>query len=149
LLVRSDTSSSERRVSPSWTITTLKARLEPITGIPASCQKLSLKIASQAPQAVEAADEETTQIGAWPLQAYAELQVGRGLSCCFIAITYHPLLSSSGNELVLASIPRLALHTGQPRSRSCHLSRDQIVHACVAVAYETSRGIVLGPLLVD
>ncbi|EGP89838.1 unnamed protein product [Zymoseptoria tritici ST99CH_1A5] len=75
LLVRSDTSSSERRVSPSWTVATLKARLEPITGIPASCQKLSLKIASQAPQPIEAADEEAAVIGAWPLQAYAELQV--------------------------------------------------------------------------
>lgn len=76
LLVKSDTSSSERRVSPAWTIATLKGRLEPITGIPASCQRLSLKVGSQASQPIEAADEEATQIGAWPLQAYAELQVG-------------------------------------------------------------------------
>lgn len=75
LLLRSDNSSSERRVTPSWTISQLKARLEPITGVPASCQRLSLKVASQPPQPIEAADEDSTQIGAWPLQAYAELQV--------------------------------------------------------------------------
>lgn len=76
LLVRSDNSSSERRVTPSWTISQLKARLEPITGIPASCQKLHLNVASQPPQAIQAADEDTAPIDAWPLQAYAELQVG-------------------------------------------------------------------------
>lgn len=76
LLVRSDTSSSERRVSPAWTIATLKGRLEPITGIPASCQRLSLKVGSQPSLPIEAADEETTQIGTYSLQAYAELQVG-------------------------------------------------------------------------
>ncbi|KAK4631323.1 Cell polarity protein alp11 [Fulvia fulva] len=75
LLVRSENSSSERRVSPAWTITHLKDRLEPITGVPASCQKLSLKLASHPPQSIEAQDEDGTQIGAWPLQAYAELQV--------------------------------------------------------------------------
>jgi tubulin-folding cofactor B len=32
--------SSERRVSPAWTVEQLKAKLEPITGIPPSCQKL-------------------------------------------------------------------------------------------------------------
>lgn len=76
VLVRSETTSSERRIAPSWTIAELKGRLEPITGIPASCQRLSLKIGSQPAQALEAADEDSTQIGAWPLQAYAELQVG-------------------------------------------------------------------------
>lgn len=84
LLVRSENSSSERRVSPAWTITHLKDRLEPITGVPASCQKLSLKLASHPPQSIEAQDEDGTQIGAWPLQAYAELQVGGCHSACLI-----------------------------------------------------------------
>ncbi|EME85884.1 uncharacterized protein MYCFIDRAFT_210352 [Pseudocercospora fijiensis CIRAD86] len=75
LLVRSENSSSERRVTPSWTITQLKARLEPVTGVPATCQTLTLTVASQPPQVIEAADEDTTQIARWPLQAYAELQV--------------------------------------------------------------------------
>lgn len=76
LLITSETVSSERRISPAWTIAHLKGRLEPITGIPAGCQKLSLKVASQTPQPIEAADEESTQLTHWPLQAYAEIQVG-------------------------------------------------------------------------
>ncbi|KAK3115357.1 hypothetical protein LTR53_005399 [Teratosphaeriaceae sp. CCFEE 6253] len=75
LLIRSDNSASERRVSPAWTITQLKARLDPITGVPASCQRLSLKIGSQAPLPITALDEDGTQLANWPLQAYAELQV--------------------------------------------------------------------------
>ena len=76
LLITSENSSSERRISPSWTVAHLKGRLEPITGIPAGCQKLQLKIASQTPQAIEAADEETAQLMQWPLQPYAEIHVG-------------------------------------------------------------------------
>ena len=76
LLVVSENSSSERRVTPSWSIAVLKARLEPITGVPATCQRLSLKVGSQPPHAIEAQDEDKTQIGTWPLQPYAELQVG-------------------------------------------------------------------------
>lgn len=76
LLVTSENSSSERRVTPSWTIAHLKGRLEPITGIPAGCQRLQLKIASQTSQAIEAADEEATQVQQWPLQPYAEIHVG-------------------------------------------------------------------------
>jgi hypothetical protein len=76
LLIVSENSASERRISPSWTIAQLKDRLEPVTGVPATCQKLSLKIGSQAAQPIEAADEESTILAAWPLQAYAELKVG-------------------------------------------------------------------------
>ncbi|KAK4550673.1 hypothetical protein LTR36_000252 [Oleoguttula mirabilis] len=75
LLIASENSSSERRVSPSWTITQLKTRLEPITGIPASCQRLSLKVASQTPQPIEAQNEDATQLANWPLQTYAEIYV--------------------------------------------------------------------------
>jgi hypothetical protein len=32
--------SAERRISPSWTISQLKAKLEPVTGIPQSAQRL-------------------------------------------------------------------------------------------------------------
>ena len=77
LLISSDNASSERRITPSWTISHLKERLEPITGVPASCQRLVLKVASQTPQSIEAADEDSTQLGRWSLQAYAEIQVGR------------------------------------------------------------------------
>lgn len=76
LLITSENSSSERRVTPSWTIAHLKGRLEPITGIPAGCQRLQLKIASQTPRAIEAVDEEAVQVSQWPLQPYAEIHVG-------------------------------------------------------------------------
>ena len=75
LITSENSSSSERRVTPSWSISHLKARLEPITGIPASCQRLSLRIASQAPQAIEAQDEDVTQLSNWPLHTYAEIYV--------------------------------------------------------------------------
>lgn len=76
LLVVSENSSSERRISPSWTIAQLKNRLEPVTGVPATCQKLSLKIGSQEAQPIEAPNEDSTVLAAWPLQAYAEIKVG-------------------------------------------------------------------------
>lgn len=80
LLVVSENSSSERRVSPSWTIAQLKNRLEPVTGVPATCQKLSLKIGSQPAQPIESANEDATLLSAWPLQAYAEIKVGADFS---------------------------------------------------------------------
>lgn len=90
LLIVSDNSASERRISPSWTIAQLKGRLEPVTGVPATCQKLSLKIGSQPAQPIEAADEESTILTAWPLQAYAELKVGITDLCffsCLVALS--------------------------------------------------------------
>ena len=75
LLVVSPNASSERRVTPSWTVAHLKARLEPITGIPASAQRLALRVGSQDPVAIAAPDEETARLSAFPLQAYAELHV--------------------------------------------------------------------------
>jgi len=77
LLIISENSSSERRVTLSWTIAQLKGRLEPITGIPASCQRLGLKVTSSQPaRPIEARDEDATQLASWPLQAYAEIHVG-------------------------------------------------------------------------
>ncbi|ERF71441.1 hypothetical protein EPUS_06823 [Endocarpon pusillum Z07020] len=35
--------SAERRINPSWTISQLKAKLEPITGIPPGCQHLRIR----------------------------------------------------------------------------------------------------------
>lgn len=87
LQITSENSSSERRVTPSWTVAHLKARLEPITGIPAGCQRLQLKIGSQRTQAIEAADEDATCLHSWPLQAYAEIHVGIThfrLTTCFM-----------------------------------------------------------------
>lgn len=76
LLVTSENASSERRITPSWTIGQLKARLEPITGVPPSAQKLLLKAsAARDPVPIEADDEEATSLAGFGLVPYAELQV--------------------------------------------------------------------------
>ncbi|KAH6670111.1 CAP Gly-rich domain-containing protein [Halenospora varia] len=75
LLVSSENASSERRVTPSWTIGQLKAKLEPVTGIPPLSQKLILKLGSQQTVPIEAADEENTQLSSFPLAPYAEILV--------------------------------------------------------------------------
>ena len=82
LLIVSTASSSERRITPSWSIAHLKTKLEPVTGIPPSAQKLTLRLPEQHDTCtVEAGDEETAQIGQWPLVPYAELKV-RSAQCC-------------------------------------------------------------------
>lgn len=76
MYVISENASSERRITPSWSIDTFKTKLEPITGIPPSAQRLSLK-SSKAAQSVplEAADEENTFLNSFPLAAYGEIHV--------------------------------------------------------------------------
>lgn len=82
LNIVSDNSRSERRISPSWTIAHLKERLEPITGVPSTSQRLTLKVGgSQAAVAISALNEETTQLSQFPLQPYAELNVGLLIVC--------------------------------------------------------------------
>lgn len=78
MLVVSPNSSSERRISPAWSISQFKARLEPITGIPASTQRLSLRLggSQQQPYEILSSRENTTKLSEWPLQAYAEIHVG-------------------------------------------------------------------------
>jgi hypothetical protein len=75
LLIKSTNAESERRVNPSWTIAHFKSRLEPITGVPSSTQKLSFRIASQDAVPIEAANEEAVQLSAFGLQPYAEVTV--------------------------------------------------------------------------
>lgn len=75
LYVVSDYASGERRITPSWSISQLKAKLEPITGIPPSCQQIFLKTSSNEKIAVEAPDEESVHLQQFPLAPYAELLV--------------------------------------------------------------------------
>jgi tubulin-folding cofactor B len=80
LLITSDNARSERRISPAWTIAQLKSRLEPITGIPASSQRLTLKVASWPDQNLQTVNEDNTQLSAFTLQSYAELHVSGDFS---------------------------------------------------------------------
>ncbi|KAF2711004.1 tubulin-specific chaperone-like protein B [Pleomassaria siparia CBS 279.74] len=75
IIIASSNSSSERRISPSWSIAHLKSRLEPITGIPVHCQRLTLRIGSQDAVPIAADDEEQTQLASFALQPYAEMTV--------------------------------------------------------------------------
>ncbi|KAM7206280.1 CAP Gly-rich domain containing protein [Rhypophila sp. PSN 637] len=75
LYVVSDYSSSERRITPSWSISQLKKKLEPITGIPPSCQRISLKTPTNEIISLETEDEENVQLHNYPLTPYAELGV--------------------------------------------------------------------------
>jgi tubulin-folding cofactor B len=91
LLVSSPNSSSERRISPSWTIAHLKSRLEPITGVPAGSQQLSLRVGSQDAVPITAADEEQTRLTSFPLQPYAEITVSAFIySVSYCACYYRP-----------------------------------------------------------
>jgi hypothetical protein len=75
LFVVSEYSSSERRITPAWSIAQLKKKMEPITGIPPPCQKITLKTATNTSLPVEAVDEEAAQLANFPLVPYAELHV--------------------------------------------------------------------------
>lgn len=78
ILVNSENTASERRISPAWTISHFKGRLEPITGIPSSSQRLTLRQPGHPKPGIpiEAADEETTRLENWHLTPYAEIYVG-------------------------------------------------------------------------
>ncbi|KAK8094518.1 Cell polarity protein alp11 [Apiospora hydei] len=75
LQVVSENSASERRITPSWSISQLKAKLEPMTGVPPSAQRLVLKTPAKETVAIEAMDEDNTYLSSFPLTPYAELQV--------------------------------------------------------------------------
>ncbi|KAL2016346.1 hypothetical protein VTK56DRAFT_3832 [Thermocarpiscus australiensis] len=75
LYVVSDYSSSERRITPSWSISQLKTKLEPVTGIPPSCQQIFLKTSPSEKVPIEAADEDAVRLQQFPLVPYAELQI--------------------------------------------------------------------------
>ena len=83
LLIISDNSHSERRITPSWTIGQLKAKLEAVTGVPPLSQLLILKSKGLGSVAIEAIDEENTQIANFPLAPYAELHVSYRLCHVF------------------------------------------------------------------
>lgn len=63
---------SERRITPSWTISVLKGKLETMTGIPPGYQKLRLKAPGREDQWVEG---EEKAIGDWGLCKGCEIEV--------------------------------------------------------------------------
>lgn len=78
LVVISEFAQAERRITPSWSISQLKTKLETVTGVPPSCQRLSLKPTAGAEAiAIEAPNEDDTHLTNFPLAPYAELHVSQ------------------------------------------------------------------------
>lgn len=102
LIISSPNSSSERRINPSWTIAHLKSRLEPITGVPAGSQQLSLRVASQEAVPISAVDEEQTRLSAFALQPYAEITVS-----CFITFSLLSMASPVPEHAILSTSHQL------------------------------------------
>jgi tubulin-folding cofactor B len=75
LQVISENTASERRITPSWSISQLKSKLETVTGIPPFAQKLSLKPPGSEKVALEAHDEDNTPLSNFPIVRYAELHI--------------------------------------------------------------------------
>ncbi|EQL35520.1 hypothetical protein BDFG_02741 [Blastomyces dermatitidis ATCC 26199] len=63
---------SERRITPTWTVSQLKAKLETMTGIPPSNQRLKLKSPGREDQWVEGEDRV---VGDWGLGRGCEFEV--------------------------------------------------------------------------
>lgn len=89
ILITSTASSSERRITPSWTIAHLKSKLEPVTGIAPSAQKLTLRLPDQQEEyPIEAEDEESVEVGRWSLVAYAEIKVRTASSSLLVLAAF-------------------------------------------------------------
>lgn len=73
--ITSATVSAERRITPSWTIAQLKDKLELITGIPNSSQKLTLQHATDQQVVIEAEKEDQMQVGSFVQIPYTEIKV--------------------------------------------------------------------------
>ncbi|KAL4928242.1 TBCB family protein [Aspergillus undulatus] len=63
---------SERRITPTWTVSQVKSKLETMTGIPPACQRLRLKTPGRPDTWVEGDD---SQIGNWGLMRGSEIEV--------------------------------------------------------------------------
>ncbi|KAF4764265.1 hypothetical protein HAV15_001221 [Penicillium sp. str.  len=63
---------TERRITPTWTVMQVKAKLETMTGIPPGCQRLRVKVPGRPDQW---ADGDDRLIGDWGLVKGSEIEV--------------------------------------------------------------------------
>lgn len=134
LQVVSDNARAERRISPAWSIAQLKSRLEPVTGVPASAQRLSFKLSGSGAIRSLDAEADTTQLSNLNLQSAAEIHVGHlGVSCTYFARIHHALVpqsrphDTSGGKRNFSTDDALSSRCGtiaQPRSeKTTRMSR--------------------------
>lgn len=76
---------TERRITPTWSVSQLKGKLETMTGVPPGSQRLLLKSPGRPDQWVEGDD---SIIGDWGLMKGCEIEVG--LVLLFISISGIP-----------------------------------------------------------
>lgn len=93
LYVVSDYSASERRVTPSWTVGQFKSKMESVTGIPPSQQRLEYRSAGGDRVNMEVGDEEVTVLSQFPLAKGGEIHVSllilpfeRAVLICFMRV---------------------------------------------------------------
>lgn len=78
VFITSDQTSSERRISPSWTITELKFKLETVTGIPPSSQTLQVypsATASFPSPATQNINEDSTTVADLGISSYGRIHI--------------------------------------------------------------------------
>lgn len=71
---------TERRVTPTWTVSQLKSKLETMTGVPPGSQRLRLKTPGRLDQWV---DGDESVIGDWGLMKGSEIEVCLVFFCFF------------------------------------------------------------------
>ncbi|CAN6659538.1 tubulin-specific chaperone B [Trichomonascus vanleenenianus] len=74
VFITSENISTEKRVSPTWTIEQLKAKLEPITGIPPSSQEI-LIYSSPSTKVPKPASDDNTLLGQYNLAQYGVIHI--------------------------------------------------------------------------
>lgn len=79
---------TERRVTPTWTVSQLKSKLETMTGVPPGSQRLRLKTPGRPDQWV---DGDGSVIGDWGLMKGSEIEVCFAFALAF-AFFFQPLI---------------------------------------------------------
>lgn len=89
---------TERRITPTWTVMQVKAKLETMTGIPPGCQRLRVKVPGRPDQW---ADGDDRLIGDWGLVKGSEIEVGSPFFflCFAIYLTLIWLLCRTQNSM--------------------------------------------------
>lgn len=133
MLITSTTASCERRITPFWTISQLKAKLEPVTGIPISSQQLTLVLPDHRNIVIEAKDEDAVQLNTFELIAYAEINVGE----CAVLLS---VITMCWNKLQFIGKPvkyiRSTLHLREREGRS-------VARTCAPRSLEVFLNLVL------
>lgn len=119
MLITSTTASCERRITASWTISQLKAKLEPVTGVPISSQQLTLVLPDHRNVVIEAKDEDAVQVSTFELIAYAEINVGQCAVLLSVSTTCWNKLQFTGKPVKYDLLIHLRERERRSVARTC------------------------------